>query len=133
MRVFNCGRGDPDDLRDLFDRFAVEVDEVDDLAVPAITGAKEWRGSSATARRFERCRELANSQPRLTPKSDEKACLTISPTRVHRTEAESAFLSRMKCGAGLISSMLSKERLSEAVKNVGQSPAEVERELKKLA
>jgi hypothetical protein len=37
----------------------------------------------------------------LTCKSEEKACLTISPTRVHRTEAESAFLSRMKCSTGL--------------------------------
>jgi len=41
----------------------------------------------------------------LTSKSEEKACLTISPTRVHRTEAESAFLSRMKCSTGLTSSM----------------------------
>jgi hypothetical protein len=29
----DSGLGDPDDLRDLFDRFVVEVDEVDDLAV----------------------------------------------------------------------------------------------------
>jgi hypothetical protein len=29
----HSGLGDPDDLRDLYDRFAVEVDEVDDLAV----------------------------------------------------------------------------------------------------
>jgi len=29
----HSGLGDPDDLRDLFDRFAVKVDEVDDLAV----------------------------------------------------------------------------------------------------
>jgi hypothetical protein len=28
----NSGLGDADDLRDLRDRFAVEVDEVDDLA-----------------------------------------------------------------------------------------------------
>jgi hypothetical protein len=41
----------------------------------------------------------------LTSKSEEKACLTISPARVHRTEAESAFLSRMKCSTGLTSSM----------------------------
>jgi uncharacterized protein DUF3606 len=62
---------------------------------------------------------------------EEKACLTISPIRVHRTEAESAFLSRMKCWADKFN--VSKERLSEAVKNVGHSAAEVERELKKLA
>ena len=29
----NSGLGDADDLRDLRDRFAVEVDEIDDLAV----------------------------------------------------------------------------------------------------
>ena len=69
----------------------------------------------------------------LTSKSEEKACLTISPTRVHRTEAESAFLSRMKCSTGADKFNVSKERLSEAVKNVGHSAAEVERELKKLA
>jgi len=70
---------------------------------------------------------------RVNLQSEEKACLTISPTRVHRTEAESAFLSRMKCSTGADKFNVSKERLSEAVKNVGHSAAEVERELKKLA
>jgi len=69
---------------------------------------------------------------RVNLQSEEKACLTISPTRVHRTEAESAFLSRKKCSTGLISSMY-RRSVSEAVKNVGHSAAEVERELKKLA
>jgi hypothetical protein len=39
----------------------------------------------------------------------------------------------MKCSTGADKFNVSKERLSEAVKNVGHSAAEVERELKKLA
>jgi uncharacterized protein DUF3606 len=48
-----------------------------------------------------------------------------SPTGVRRIEAESAFLSPKF--------NVSKERLSEAVKNVGHSAAAVESELKRLA
>jgi hypothetical protein len=45
------------------------------------------------------------SRNRVNLQAGRKACLTISPTGVHRTEVESAFLSRMKCTTGLTSSM----------------------------
>jgi Protein of unknown function (DUF3606) len=54
-------------------------------------------------------------------------------TRVRRIEAESAFLSPMKFSYWADKFNVSKERLSEAVKNVGHSAAAVERELKRLA
>jgi hypothetical protein len=62
----------------------------------------------------------------------------ISPTGLRRIEAESACLSPMKFSIGPTNSMyhkfnVSKERLSEAVRNVGHSADAVERELKRLA
>jgi hypothetical protein len=62
----------------------------------------------------------------------EKVCQMISQTVVRRIEAESAFLSPMiQYWADKFN--VSKERLSEAVKNVGHSADAVERELKRLA
>jgi hypothetical protein len=55
-----------------------------------------------------------------------------SPTEVRMIEAESAFLPHeVQYWADKFN--VSKERLSEAVKNVGHSAAAVERELKRLA
>jgi Protein of unknown function (DUF3606) len=69
----------------------------------------------------------------LTPKSERTLCPTISRRKVRKTEAASAFWNRTKFSTGPTRFGVSKERLSEAVRNVGHSAADVERELKKSA
>jgi len=62
-------------------------------------------------------------------------CPTTSRTKVRKTEAASASWSRTKFSVQYWADKfgVSKERLSEAVRNVGHSAAAVEKELKKLA
>jgi hypothetical protein len=77
-------RGDPDDLRDLFDRFAVEVDEVDDLAVSGDSRAKDRRSTSA---RFFFCSTSSGSS---AGSASLDASSSSSSASVRRRRAESA-------------------------------------------
>ena len=58
---------------------------------------------------------------------ERNTCQTISRIKARKIEAASAYLSRTKSSTGADKFNVSKERLSEAVKNVGHSAAAVKK------
>jgi Protein of unknown function (DUF3606) len=70
---------------------------------------------------------------RVEPYLGESTCQTTSRTKALKTEAASALLEPDEVQYWADKFNVSKERLSEAVRNVGHSADAVEKELKKLA